>query len=103
MARFRAGAMQLGYTLMDSVTPIQPLWIGDTAAAVSLSQALMRRGCYVPAIRPPTVPAGGARLRVTLSAAHTEAQVDALLEALSQVCRASIERTTHSGFVIRGQ
>ena len=88
MARFRAGAKQLGYTLMDSVTPIQPLWIGDTAAAVSLSQALMWRGYYVPAIRPPTVPAGGARLRVTLSAAHTEAQVDALLDALGAERRA---------------
>ena len=58
------------------------------AAAVSLSQALMRRGYYVPAIRPPTVPAGGARLRVTLSAAHTEAQVDALLDALGAERRA---------------
>ncbi len=87
IARFRAGAMQLGYTLMDSVTPIQPLWIGDTEAAVALSSALMQRGCYVPAIRPPTVPAGSARLRVTLSAAHTDAQVDNLLQTLNDARR----------------
>mgnify|MGYP001764886033 CR=1 FL=1 len=84
IARFRAGATQLGYRLMDSVTPIQPLWIGEADAAVALSQALMQRGWYVPAIRPPTVPAGSARLRVTLSAAHTAAQVDGLLDALDQ-------------------
>ncbi len=87
IARFRAGAMQLGYTLMDSVTPIQPLWIGDTYAAVALSNALMQRGCYVPAIRPPTVPSGSARLRVTLSAAHTAAQVDELLQTLNDARR----------------
>lgn len=84
VARFRAGASRLGYALMDSVTPIQPLRIGEAGAAVALSQALMQRGWYVPAIRPPTVPAGSARLRVTLSAAHAEAQVDGLLEALEQ-------------------
>jgi 8-amino-7-oxononanoate synthase len=60
------------------------LWIGEADAAVALSQALMQRGWYVPAIRPPTVPEGSARLRITLSAAHTEAQVDGLLEALDQ-------------------
>jgi 8-amino-7-oxononanoate synthase len=84
VARFRAGATQLRYRLMESVTPIQPLWIGEADAAVALSQALMQRGWYVPAIRPPTVPEGSARLRITLSAAHTEAQVDGLLEALDQ-------------------
>jgi 8-amino-7-oxononanoate synthase len=84
IARFRGGAAQLGYALTDSMTPIQPLRIGEADAAVALSQALMRRGFYVPAIRPPTVPAGGARLRVTLSAAHTEAQVDHLLDALNE-------------------
>ena len=87
IARFRAGAMQLGYTLMDSVTPIQPVWIGDTDAAVALSSALTQRGCYVPAIRQPTVPAGSARLRVTLSAAHTAAQVDELLQTLNDARR----------------
>lgn len=84
VARFRAGATQLRYRLMESVTPIQPMWIGEADAAVALSQALMQRGWYVPAIRPPTVPEGSARLRITLSAAHTEAQVDGLLDALDQ-------------------
>lgn len=103
IARFRRGAQQLGLGLMDSSTAIQPILIGDNAAALTASHALEERGFRVAAIRPPTVPEGRSRLRVTLSAAHSEAQVDALLEALSQVCRASIERTTHSGFVIRGQ
>ena len=82
ITRFRRGAEQLGYTLMDSVTPIQPLLVGNTDAALALSQALMASGWYVPAIRPPTVPAGSARLRVTLSAAHTETQIYGLLQAL---------------------
>jgi 8-amino-7-oxononanoate synthase len=63
------------------------VWIGDTDAAVALSSALTQRGCYVPAIRPPTVPAGSARLRVTLSAAHTAAQVDELLQTLNDARR----------------
>lgn len=84
IARFRNGATRLGYALMDSVTPIQPLRIGDVGAAVALSATLLQRGWHVPAIRPPTVPAGGARLRVTLSALHTETQVDDLLDALDQ-------------------
>ncbi len=88
IARFRSGATQLGYPLMESVTPIQPLLIGDSEAAVALTDALMSRGWYVPAIRPPTVPAGSARLRVTLSAAHTAAQVDGLLGALNDARRA---------------
>ncbi len=86
-ARFRRGAQQLGLPLMDSSTPIQPLLVGENAAALAASQALEQRGFLVTAIRPPTVPEGRARLRVTLSAAHSEAQVDALLEALGQVCR----------------
>jgi 8-amino-7-oxononanoate synthase len=85
--RFRRGAQQLGLPLMDSNTPIQPLLLGDNATALSASQALEQRGFLVGAIRPPTVPEGRARLRITLSAAHSEAQVDALLEALGQVCR----------------
>lgn len=82
--RFRAGATQLGLTLMESMTPIQPIVIGEAADAVALSEALLERGLLVPAIRPPTVPKGTARLRVTLSAAHTEAQVDRLLDALAK-------------------
>ncbi|NNA00213.1 8-amino-7-oxononanoate synthase [Pseudomonas lundensis] len=80
---FRQGAEQMGLQLMDSFTPIQPILVGDSAQAVRLSQQLRARGLLVTAIRPPTVPAGGARLRVTLSAAHTEAQVQLLLNALN--------------------
>lgn len=84
IAQFRAGAEQIGLTLMDSFTPIQPILIGDAGQAVRLSQMLRTHGLLVTAIRPPTVPAGSARLRVTLSAAHSEAQVQLLLEALAQ-------------------
>lgn len=84
IAQFRAGAEQIGLTLMDSFTPIQPILIGDAGQAVRLSQMLREHGLLVTAIRPPTVPAGSARLRVTLSAAHSEAQVQLLLEALAQ-------------------
>ena len=86
IARFRAGAQELGYQLMPSYTPIQPIMVGDNHAALALSRALEEQGILVTAIRPPTVPEGEARLRVTLSAAHSEAQVDRLLKALAQ-CR----------------
>jgi 8-amino-7-oxononanoate synthase len=81
--RFRAGAARHALPLMASSTAIQPLLIGDSAQALKLSEALEQDGFWVAAIRPPTVPRGGARLRVTLSAAHSEAHVDALLEALA--------------------
>lgn len=81
--QFREGAAQIGLQLMDSPTPIQPILIGDSAQALRLSQMLRERGLLVTAIRPPTVPAGSARLRVTLSAAHSEAQVQLLLNALA--------------------
>jgi 8-amino-7-oxononanoate synthase len=82
--RFREGARAIGLELMDSATPIQPILIGDSARAMRLSQLLRERGLLVTAIRPPTVPAGSARLRVTLSAAHSSAQLELLLEALAE-------------------
>ena len=85
--QFRRGAEQIGLQLMDSFTPIQPILMGDSARALRLSQRLRERGLLVTAIRPPTVPAGGARLRVTLSAAHTEAQVQLLLSGLDDCWR----------------
>lgn len=84
IARFREGAAAIGLTLMDSVTPIQPILIGDSARALRLSALLRARGLLVTAIRPPTVPAGSARLRVTLSAAHSETQLELLLQALAE-------------------
>ena len=85
--QFRQGAEQLGLRLMDSFTPIQPILIGDSATAMRLSQMLRERGLMVTAIRPPTVPAGSARLRVTLTAAHSAAQVQLLLNALEACFR----------------
>lgn len=84
IARFRTGAAAIGLSLMDSPTPIQPILIGGSAQAMALSAELRQRGILVGAIRPPTVPAGTARLRVTLSASHSEAQVDRLLVALAE-------------------
>ncbi|MFZ3182979.1 MAG: 8-amino-7-oxononanoate synthase [Pseudomonas sp.] len=83
IARFRQGAAEIGLSLMDSFTPIQPILIGDSARALQLSSMLRERGLLVTAIRPPTVPVGGARLRVTLSAAHSVAQLEQLLAALA--------------------
>ncbi|MDP9523097.1 8-amino-7-oxononanoate synthase [Pseudomonas putida] len=82
--QFREGAQQIGLALMHSSTPIQPIMIGDSAQALRMSRMLRERGLLVTAIRPPTVPAGSARLRVTLSAAHSEAQVQLLLNALAE-------------------
>jgi 8-amino-7-oxononanoate synthase len=67
---------------MASATPIQPLLVGDATRAMALGARLLEAGYWVTPIRPPTVPAGTARLRITLSAAHTPEQVDGLVEAL---------------------
>ncbi len=83
--RFRSGARQLGLPLPASETPIQPLLAGEAAAALRMSSALRERGILVTAIRPPTVPEGAARLRITFSASHTEAHVDRLLDALGKI------------------
>ena len=83
IAQFKSGAVQAGITLLPSDTPIQPVLLGAAARAVAVSAALRARGLWVPAIRPPTVPANAARLRVSLSAAHSEADVARLLEALA--------------------
>jgi len=87
VARFRRGAADLGIALGDSPTPIQPLLLGSARRALAVSEALRRQGIWVPAIRPPTVPEGTARLRITFSAAHGEDQVDRLLEALAVALR----------------
>ncbi|ELY3837388.1 8-amino-7-oxononanoate synthase [Cronobacter turicensis] len=87
ITRFRAGASQLPLTLADSQTAIQPLIVGENSAALTLAEKLRERGCWATAIRPPTVPAGTARLRLTLSAAHQDDDIDALLGALYDGCR----------------
>lgn len=90
--RFRRGATELGLPLMDSRSAIQPLRFGSAEAAVTAMQELEAHGLLVTAIRPPTVPAGQARLRITLSAAHEEAHVDRLLAALE-----TLRRPGHAG------
>ena len=89
--QFRSGARQLGLALCESETPIQPLLAGAADEALRLSQALREQGILITAIRPPTVPAGASRLRITFSAAHSEQQVDRLLEALEQVVSTEIK------------
>ena len=78
VTRFRAAAHAAGVPLGSSTTPIQPVLLGSPAAALAAQRHLAAAGYWVVAIRPPTVPAGSARLRITLSATHTEAQIDAL-------------------------
>lgn len=83
IAQFRAGCTQLGLTLTDSHTPIQGLLLGAAETALLASRSLEAQGLLVSAIRPPTVPNGTARLRISFSAAHTQEQVQRLLEALA--------------------
>ncbi len=83
--QFRQGAEQLGLSLMESSTPIQPILIGDSARALAYSRQLEAQGILVTAIRPPTVPPHTARLRVTLSATHSRRDVEQLLSALAQI------------------
>jgi 8-amino-7-oxononanoate synthase len=82
---FKHGAALLELPLMESNTAIQPLLIGDANAALVLSAGLEAKGIWVSAIRPPTVPAGSARLRITLSAVHSKQQVEQLLQALAEL------------------
>jgi 8-amino-7-oxononanoate synthase len=85
--QLRKGLSNLRWQLMPSDTAIQPLLIGDNKEALTLSDSLKERGIWVAAIRPPTVPQGTARLRITLSAAHTDADVDNLIGALHELAR----------------
>ena len=84
IARLQAGLSDLPQSLLPSPTAIQPLLIGGNDVAMQLAGQLFERGLWVPAIRPPTVPIGSARLRISLSAAHSEAQLDALIKTLRE-------------------
>jgi len=85
--RFKQGARELSLPLKESATPIQPLMTGAAETAARISDLLLAQGVLIGAIRPPTVPVNSSRLRVTFSSAHTEEQVDCLLERLASVLR----------------
>lgn len=83
--RFRQGVADLGLPLLDSQTPIQAIVLGESSAALAASALMRQRGLQVSAIRPPTVPQGQARLRITLSAAHSDADVEQLMLVLTEL------------------
>jgi len=83
IAHFRSAAAANGLMLLPSRTPIQPLVIGTNEAALAVAAKLEDAGFYVPAIRPPTVPEGKARLRITLTALHAESDVERLVDAIA--------------------
>jgi len=85
--KFRAGAAQIGLELTDSQTPIQPVLLGDEKSALAMSAALEARGLLISAIRPPTVPNGTSRLRITFTATHSDDDLDRLLAALEQAVK----------------
>ena len=87
IAQLRSGLRGLPWHLMTSATAIQPLLVGGNQAALDLSEKLRERGIWVAAIRPPTVPQGTARLRITLSAAHSATDVTRLIETLHELAR----------------
>ncbi|WP_448218555.1 8-amino-7-oxononanoate synthase [Endozoicomonas sp. 2B-B] len=88
---FRKECQQMGLKLMDSHSPIQPVIVGSADTAVAMSDALAAQGILVTAIRPPTVPEGTSRLRITFSAAHKQQHVEQLLHALERTVRPSQE------------
>lgn len=90
ISQFRKLAIQAGIVLSESTTAIQPLIIGDVVRTVATSQSLRQRGILVSAIRPPTVPDGTARLRITLCATHTAAQIERLVAELAPLCQATM-------------
>jgi len=96
VARFRERMRALPWALRESFTPIQPIVVGANSAVVELASELWCRGFWVPAIRPPTVPKGTARLRVSLSAAHRIADVDALVETLTELAPAFAHRARNA-------
>lgn len=93
---FRTCCESLSYNLTSSMTPIQGVILGDAALTLKASQLLEQKGIYVSAIRPPTVPPGSARLRVTLSAAHSEEHLQSLLQALESIRPQLFQEQVHA-------
>ena len=87
----RSGLRTLGYEVLESPTAIVPIMIGDTAEAIHLSKALLEMGVYVVGFGFPVVPEGTARLRVQMSAAHTDEQIAAALEAFGKLKRGAAD------------
>jgi len=85
--RLRSGLKELGYSLGGSQSQILPLMIGDATQCMKLSEDLLQRGVFAQGIRPPTVPPGTSRLRITLMATHTREQIDLALRAFEEVAR----------------
>ena len=90
--RFTRGAKQLGLPLLPSATPIQGFIVGDAEAALRCSQRALARGLLLSAIRSPTVPKNTERLRITLTAGHSEEQVDRLLDTLAELAATLVPR-----------
>ena len=90
--RFAQGAAAMGLPVLPSQTAIQPFIVGETHAAVAMSEALSASGFFIPAIRPPTVPTHSARLRITLSARHSGSDIDRLLDVLGQLWKQTNNR-----------
>lgn len=82
---FRKESRDKGLRVLDSITPIQPVIIGHAGDAIKASEAMLEQGYFVQAFRPPTVPEGSSRLRITITAAHSEEQVQGLVHALASV------------------
>lgn len=100
ITRLQRGLQELKLAALASSSPIQPIWLGDSQQALHAACFLRERGIYAPAIRPPTVPDGSARLRISLSAAHQGSDVDRLLQALRDwqlSCAARSDPSPHAG------
>lgn len=93
--RLHEGVRQIGFDTLGSQSPIIPLLVGDAETALSLSERLLAQGVYAPAIRPPTVPDGTSRIRMSVTAGHRPEQIDHVLEALRTIV-ASDERVRES-------
>jgi 7-keto-8-aminopelargonate synthetase-like enzyme len=82
---FKMGLQAHGFSTQDSATPIIPIVVGDASLAVTVSESLLQEGLFIQAIRPPTVPEGSSRLRITVSAAHTKEDLSSALSILEKV------------------
>jgi len=80
--RLRDGLRSIGLSSIDDPSPIVPVILGDERRALEVAAECLKRGVYAPAVRPPTVPPGTSRLRISVRADHTDDQIDALVDAL---------------------